>query len=565
MKLLNKWMIALALPLLATACYDEVDPAIPHVDSPVLVSTTPENGATSVGRGDITISVTYDKNVFFATSNIDQLQFTGGTLESADVLGSSNTLTVNVNVPTRDTQCTLTIPEGVVTGPNDMPAPEVTVQFSTVSLAESLADAAAIPEAVSLYNYLLENFETATLSATMADVAWNTDNADKVFQWTGEYPAINCFDYMHLNSSPTDWIDYNDITPVKEWSDKGGIVAAMWHWNVPTSDPNAESEAVTLYDTETTMPSGWGGSVQIPATDLAGARVGSQIIVNITDVTSGAQGSFKDGSTWLGLVDENGTSYEYFDISGESFSITLDATTLEAIQTNGLIISGQNYTLVSVTMTGAAEVEYNFYAENNAFDATNALTEGTWENNVYEADMAEIISYLTLLQDENIPVLWRPFHEAAGGWFWWGKDATSFKALWIDMFTRFQEAGLHNLIWVWTSETGDDDWYPGDQYVDIIGRDLYGNTADDCATQYSTLANSYGNKMVALSECGYGDSTGSTVGLISEQWNAGARWSWFMPWYDNDDATTFHSDAEWWQDAMNQSYVISLDELPTFN
>lgn len=453
MKLLNKWMIALALPLLATACYDEVDPAIPHVDSPVLVSTTPENGATSVGRGDITISVTYDKNVFFATSNIDQLQFTGGTLESADVLGSSNTLTVNVNVPTRDTQCTLTIPAGVVTGPNDMPAPEVTVQFSTVSLAESLADAAAIPEAVSLYNYLLENFETATLSATMADVAWNTDNADKVFQWTGEYPAINCFDYMHLNSSPTDWINYNDITPVKDWSDKGGIVAAMWHWNVPTSDPSTATEEVT----------------------------------------------------------------------------------------------------------------YDFYAENNAFDATNALTEGTWENDVYEADMAEIISYLTLLQDENIPVLWRPFHEAAGGWFWWGKDATSFKALWIDMFTRFQEAGLHNLIWVWTSETGDDDWYPGDQYVDIIARDLYGNTADDCATQYSTLANSYGNKMVALSECGYGDSTGSTVGLISEQWNAGARWSWFMPWYDNDDATTFHSDAEWWQDAMNQSYVISLDELPTFN
>ena len=215
--------------------------------------------------------------------------------------------------------------------------------------------------------------------------------------------------------------------------------------------------------------------------------------------------------------------------------------------------------------TATEEVTYDFYAENNAFDATNALTEGTWENNVYEADMAEIISYLTLLQDENIPVLWRPFHEAAGGWFWWGKDATSFKALWIDMFTRFQEAGLHNLIWVWTSETGDDDWYPGDQYVDIIGRDLYGNTADDCATQYSTLANSYGNKMVALSECGYGDSTGSTVGLISEQWNAGARWSWFMPWYDNDDATTFHSDAEWWQDAMNQSYVISLSDLPSFN
>lgn len=460
MKLLNKWMLALALPLLATACYDEVDPAIPQVDAPVLVSTTPENGSTQVRRGDITISVTYDKNVFFATSKTDQLQFTGGTLVSANVFGSSSTLTVNVNVPDRETQCTLVIPEGVVTGPNNMPAPQVTLQFSTVGLDASLVDASAIPEAVHLYNYLLENFEVNTLSATMAKDgvngvtgSWNTAGADDVYKWTGKYPAINCFDYGHLNASPANWIDYNDITPVKEWSDKGGIVAAMWHWNVPTSDPS----------------------------------------------------------------------------------------------------------------TATGEVEYNFYAENNAFDATNALTEGTWENTVYEADMAEIISYLTLLQNENIPVLWRPFHEAAGGWFWWGKDAESFKALWIDMFNRFQEAGLHNLIWVWTSETGDDDWYPGDQYVDIIGRDLYGNAAADCATQYNTLAGSYGNKMVALSECGYGSSTESIIGLISEQWTAGVRWSWFMPWYDADNATTFHSDAEWWQDAMSQSYVISLEDLPSFN
>lgn len=460
MKLLNKWMLALALPLLATACYDEVDPAIPQVDAPVLVSTTPENGSTQVRRGDITISVTYDKNVFFATSKTDQLQFTGGTLVSANVFGSSSTLTVNVNVPDRETQCTLVIPEGVVTGPNNMPAPQVTLQFSTVGLDASLVDASAIPEAVHLYNYLLENFEVNTLSATMAKDgvngvtgSWNTAGADDVYKWTGKYPAINCFDYGHLNASPANWIDYNDITPVKEWSDKGGIVAAMWHWNVPTSDPS----------------------------------------------------------------------------------------------------------------TATGEVEYNFYAENNAFDATNALTEGTWENTVYEADMAEIISYLTLLQNENIPVLWRPFHEAAGGWFWWGKDAESFKALWIDMFNRFQEAGLHNLIWVWTSETGDDDWYPGDQYVDIIGRDLYGNAAADCATQYNTLAGSYGNKMVALSECGYGSSTESIIGLISEQWTAGVRWSWFMPWYDADNATTFHSDAEWWQDAMSQSYVISLEDLTSFN
>lgn len=46
-------------------------------------------------------------------------------------------------------------------------------------------------------------------------------------------------------------------------------------------------------------------------------------------------------------------------------------------------------------------------------------------------------------------------------------------------------------------------------------------------------------------------------GLLSEQWNAGARWLWFMPWYDNDGAALSHADKEWWQDAMSQSYVIT--------
>lgn len=542
-----------------TACDDEVEVNIPEVSAPVLVSTTPENGSSSVRRGDITISLTYDKNVFFASSYIDQLDFTGGTLVSADVIGSSNTLTVNVNVPERETQCTLKIPEGVVTGPNDMPAPAVTLQFSTVALDRSLVNPSAIPAAQNLYNYLLEIFETQTLSAMMADVAWNTDEAERVFQLTGKYPAINCFDYVHLNSSPANWIDYNDITPVSNWWNNGGIVAAMWHWNVPISGSTALSSEETVIENWNALQLNTDAAKAV----FARAEVGDRIVVQISDLGENAQGSFKDGASWNGLVDEAGTSYEYFEISGDSYALTLDATTLAAVQANGLIISGQNYTITGVMLEGVPSSEYNFYAENNAFDAANALEADTWENEVYEADMAEIISYLTLLQNEGIPVLWRPFHEAAGGWFWWGKDAASFKALWIDMFNRFQQAGLNNLIWVWTSETGDDDWYPGDNYVDIIGRDLYGNAADDCASQYATLSGTYGNKMVALSECGYGESTESTVGLISEQWAAGARWSWFMPWYDADDATTFHSDEAWWKDAMDQEFVISRDELPT--
>ena len=38
------------------------------------------------------------------------------------------------------------------------------------------------------------------------------------------------------------------------------------------------------------------------------------------------------------------------------------------------------------------------------------------------------------------------------------------------MFETFKSKGINNLIWVWTTETNDDTWYPGDEYVDIIGQ-----------------------------------------------------------------------------------------------
>lgn len=204
------------------------------------------------------------------------------------------------------------------------------------------------------------------------------------------------------------------------------------------------------------------------------------------------------------------------------------------------------------------------YKDQTSFDIDNAFTEGTWEYQTVNADLEKIAGYLKLLKDANIPVIWRPLHEAAGGWFWWGKNADSFKRLWIQMFDYFKAQGLDNLIWVWTTETGDSDWYPGDEYVDIVGRDLYGNDAADCASQYQTVVSEYGSKMVALSECGAYIDTNSELGLLSEQWNAGARWLWFMPWYDNDGAALSHADQEWWQDAMSQSYVITRDQLPSF-
>ena len=555
-------MLILAMVFIFASCDTDVDHDIPAVDAPVLVSTTPESGAAKVKTGEITIEVKYDKNIFFATDNLSEIQFTGGELISADVLGASNILTVKVNVPKRETACSLSIPEGIVTGPNQMPAPAVSVQFSTVALDKTLV-AATSAKAVKLYNYLLDNFETKTLSAMMANVAWNTEMSEKVYGWTGKYPAINCFDYVHLPASVAgaDWINYGDITPVKDWSDKGGIVAAMWHWNVPKKAVG-EASSTQIWEGETVMPGDWSGNVQM--TDdaakavFADAQVGQVIRVAVKDVAAGAQGSFKN-SGWSEIA--SGT--DYFDISGD-YTLLITEDILKSLQEGGLIIGGHDYTAVAVYLesNGTAldpNKDYAFYKADTEFDAANATVEGTWENKVFTEDLKNTAAYLKLLRDADIPILWRPFHEAAGGWFWWGKDAVSFKSLWIAMFNYFKAEGLDNLIWVWTTEGNDADWYPGDQYVDIVGRDIYNKETADCVSEYTSIAGNYGNKIVSLSECG-------TVGLISEQWASGARWSWFMPWYDGtneDGSPVVHADEAWWKDAMNQEFVVSRDELPS--
>lgn len=439
------------------ACDTDVKQSIPQADAPVLISTTPVANASGVKRGEITIELEYDQNISFDTKNQDKISFSGGKLLSADVFGVSKVFTLKVQVEERGAACKLSFPEGLVLGIGRMPAPGVDLQFTTADLDKSPVSATSAG-AVKLYDYLLEVYERKILSAMMAEVSWNTTMAECVYRWTGKYPAINCFDYIHMPASEAgaNWIDYTDITPVKQWADAGGIVSLMWHWNVP-------KKAIPLEDDSEAKP--------------------------------------------------------------------LDPTS-----------------------------DYAFYAKDTEFDAAKALTAGTWENKVFLKDMETAARYLKLLKEAGIPVLWRPFHEAAGGWFWWGKDAGSLKAMWIKMFDYFKSQGLDNLIWVWTTETGDADWYPGDQYVDIIGRDIYTKNTANCVSQYVSISSAYGNKMVTLSECG-------SVGLVSEQWSAGGKWSWFMPWYDgtNEDGTPIvHADEAWWNDAMKLEFVVSRESLPCF-
>ncbi len=218
------------------------------------------------------------------------------------------------------------------------------------------------------------------------------------------------------------------------------------------------------------------------------------------------------------------------------------------------------------------------------FSAKEAVKAGTWQNEFLEFSLAEVIEDLKLFKDADIPVVWRPWHEGAGNacisgknsdaWFWWGKDgAAAYIELWKYMFNKFKDAGIDNLIWVWTTQVGvnkgnnwyckdDSDWYPGDEYVDIVAHDMYEmpNTAL-CVDEHDAIKELFPNKMITLGENG-------DIPNISDIWNAGGKFLYFMPWYTYDIKDldqSQHAKKAWWQDAAKCDKVIFLEDLPQWN
>lgn len=181
-------------------------------------------------------------------------------------------------------------------------------------------------------------------------------------------------------------------------------------------------------------------------------------------------------------------------------------------------------------------------------------------------DLEMIADSLLTLQEAGVAALWRPLHEASGKWFWWGTDgAEACVALYRLMFDIFvNQKGLHNLIWVWTTDEAKDaiDWYPGDEYVDVVGRDYYYYPRE---ANHSSLVGSFetvkdiygGKKIIALSENG-------SVPFPDEMKADGANWSWFMPWYGDYTMAGWANDntAETWKTVMNNEFVITLEDMP---
>lgn len=343
----------------------------------------------------------------------------------------------------------------------ELAVPAYTLHFSTAELPvldANLTDPAATPEAKALFALLQSQYGRKTMSGTMGKDGWTTEYYDLISEVSGEKPAVVGFDYIHLASSPANWVDYGDITPVREAWEGGSIVQLMWHWRVPRLDnPKA----------------------------------------------------------------------------------TLDYGT-------------------------------------SRFSPSEAMVEGTWENKAFKADIAKIAGYLKLIQDANIPVLFRPFHEAAGDygygpWFWWGAEGVEVtKQLWDYLRNELINTyGIHNLIWCWTVQTSSSGQlatldeissaYPGNDKCDYVGVDIY--STDDLFSDfdrfYLVRQLVEGKKMIALAECGMLPDLDTTM-------PKGESWLYFMQWYETKDgaaAIVSYSPAETWQKVVSSPYCLGRDEV----
>lgn len=113
----------------------------------------------------------------------------------------------------------------------------------------------------------------------------------------------------------------------------------------------------------------------------------------------------------------------------------------------------------------------------------------------YEKQLDLVADFLLSLKDNDgnrIGVIFRPWHEHTGSWFWWGTGNCSpedYKALWTIMREKFDSKGVDNVVWAYSPDRCDSAEkymarYPGDEYVDILGADVYHFNGKEGLEQY---------------------------------------------------------------------------------
>ncbi len=197
----------------------------------------------------------------------------------------------------------------------------------------------------------------------------------------------------------------------------------------------------------------------------------------------------------------------------------------------------------------------------NQVDVGRVVTPGTPENTQALLELGRVADALKYLDDRGVPVLWRPLHELSGGWFWWTdsthpENTAELYRMIYNFFTTSRQ--LKNLLWVWnTGRNFDPRFYPGDQYVDIIGDDIYNSDYQNGRKTYwdswNALQAIAPGKMIALCECG------ELPNPDLMQSGATPPWLYALMWFG---AGLAGNPQDWTVYGVRHDWMINRDRLP---
>ncbi len=191
----------------------------------------------------------------------------------------------------------------------------------------------------------------------------------------------------------------------------------------------------------------------------------------------------------------------------------------------------KNYIIEAKKRGGIITISWHFdnpLTGKNAWDTTQktlaSVLPGGSQHEKFKSWLDEAVKFFSALKDENgkpIPILFRPFHELTGNWFWWCKNNGSpeeFKTLWKFTFDYFQKKGIHQLIYIYNtadfkSKAEFLEYYPGSEYADMLSFDSYlyndpikdNSFVEKCQLQFKIMDEvaKEQNKPMAFAETGY--------------------------------------------------------------
>ena len=188
----------------------------------------------------------------------------------------------------------------------------------------------------------------------------------------------------------------------------------------------------------------------------------------------------------------------------------------------------------------------------------DVLTPGTALYKQWAAQVDSVAFYLKKLADAKVPILWRPYHEMNGDWFWWGGRTGKYStiALYKQIFDRLVKYHkLDNLVWLWSVDRAHQpkmfytQYYPGNDYLDIVSLDVYGS--DFSQTYYDSLKALSHDKPMVLGEVGNPPS----LEVLKEQ----PLWGFWVVWAGMVRNTT----KTQYQEFISSPSILMLDD-PTY-